>query len=515
MELNRKYLAIVLVVLFLGSVGAIGVTIAQTPASSSTASSASTATPAGSFQMAPINPVFTQYVNAKAAGTVVTQQGLGNIPGPIDFSKMYAGQGSDYAAAYPATYDLRTLHKVSPVGDQDGCGNCWTFGTYGSLESYLLPASTTQFSEKALNAKSGFSLGCCNGGWWMMAAAYFERWGTTMKYANGGTISAGPVTATCDPFTTPYCPDTKTCPVAEHVQKVVMFPGRANALDNNAIKYGLMTYGALDVGFQWEGDQWSHTQYWNPTTGAYYDGTTTGGNHAVTIVGWNDNFPKTSFSTTPPGNGAFIVKNSWSTSWGKSGYFYVSYYDKNIGVGKSKWDNEAVAFTGTPTANYKTNYEYDPLGWVSNIGAGTNTLWAANVFTAQAGTLKAVGLYAPVKNTAYTIKVYKNPSSTNPASGTLVATTSGTVSYVGYYTATLPTSVPLSAGQKFSVVIKYTTQGWNYPNSVTEKLSGYSNNIPIAVKGHSFASTTGTSWVDLSSAFAGSQMANDILAFAS
>ena len=43
------------------------------------------------------------------------------------------------------------------------------------------------------------------------------------------------------------------------------------------------------------------------------------GGHAICIVGYNDNYGGT------PGNGRFICKNSWSSRWGKNGYFYMPY----------------------------------------------------------------------------------------------------------------------------------------------------------------------------------------------
>lgn len=56
------------------------------------------------------------------------------------------------------------------------------------------------------------------------------------------------------------------------------------------------------------------------------------GMHAVTIVGWDDNYSKDNFKEgmKPKNNGAYIILNSWGTAYGNSGYYYVSYEDKYI-----------------------------------------------------------------------------------------------------------------------------------------------------------------------------------------
>ena len=43
------------------------------------------------------------------------------------------------------------------------------------------------------------------------------------------------------------------------------------------------------------------------------------GGHAICIVGYNDNYGGIT------GNGRFICKNSWGSSWGNNGYFYMPY----------------------------------------------------------------------------------------------------------------------------------------------------------------------------------------------
>ena len=73
-------------------------------------------------------------------------------------------------------------------------------------------------------------------------------------------------------------------------------------------------------------------------------------NHGVTIIGWDDNYPKENFleDHQPPENGAWLVKNSWGSGeeefpnhgtgeWGieneegvHTGYFWLSYYDRSL-----------------------------------------------------------------------------------------------------------------------------------------------------------------------------------------
>ena len=432
---------------------------------------------------APVNPQFLKYIDNLKKGKIKKQSidghGLGHIPPIVDLSHL-RGQtplGKWPAHTLPSSYDLRTVGKVSPVKDQGPCGSCWAFATYGSMESNLLPSELWDFSENNLKNTHGFDWGHCDGGNGYISMAYLGRWD-------------GPIKESDDP----YNPFSSYSPLGltpqKHVQEVLMVPSGTNPLDNDAIKQAIMTYGAVDTGMYWD------DTYFKEATNSYYFYGSEYSNHDVTIVGWDDNYDKNNFTPTPPGNGAFIIKNSWGDSWGDNGYFYASYYDTVLGK-----ENYNFVFNNMePTTNYSQVYEYDKFGWVDSYGYSTPTAWFANVFTATSNdSLKAVSFYTPSSNSSYTIYVYTNVT-TVPNSGTLAMQKSGTIPYAGYHTVPLDSGgVPLTTGTKFSVIVQLTTPGYNYPIPVEYPYPGYCS-AARAQSGQSYISSNGTTWTDFTTA---------------
>ncbi|MGZ4949391.1 MAG: lectin like domain-containing protein [Halobacteriota archaeon] len=444
-----------------------------------------------------------------AAGAVVTQTpdgyGLGYAPPPLALSQSPAAPALASTVALPTAYDLRSVNKVSPVEAQGPCGACWAFATFGSLESVLLPASSTLFSENHLKNRHDFDPSCCGGGDAIMSAAYLARWGTIAKDSTGSPLFAGPVSQADDPYDVSCNESSRLIPLAAHVQNVYWLPSRQGPMDNGVIKSALMTYGGVFTAFTWAGSSRNSSQYWNNATAAYYDNNVSDPNHAVTIVGWDDHYGRTNFATPPRGDGAWIVKNSWGTSWGRSGYFYVSYYDANFGK------DENVVFTAEPTTNYRTHYQYDPFGVETGYGRNNSTTgYGANVFSATSdGTLRAVSFWALAPGTQYTAQVYTNPQPNDPTSGALASTISGSTRYAGYYTEPLKTGVPLKTGEKFAVVVKFTRPAHSVPVKMQylnitgglipaqTRLSGYDSKVPATPSGVSFISLDGHSWTDI------------------
>ena len=71
--------------------------------------------------------------------------------------------------------------------------------------------------------------------------------------------------------------------------------------------------------------------YYNPGTRSYYCPQESETNHVITIVGWDDNFSKTHFKGTPPGDGAWLIRNSRGRDgYSYDGYFWLSYYDMSL-----------------------------------------------------------------------------------------------------------------------------------------------------------------------------------------
>ena len=225
------------------------------------------------------------------------------------------------------------------------------------------------------------------------------------------------------------------------------------------------------------------TKYFNRNTWAHYTWEKNAPNHRVCIVGWDDSYDASNFQnsagTTPPGNGAWIVKQSAGAesdgqefpdrnAWGivnengeHTGYFYLSYYDQSLsGLVTFDFDLDATDAADSYADQYDFLTERDALSVSSDV-----PLSSANIFEAQGDmTLEAVMGATYRENTTVTYQVYLLDSEattpTEAGHSTLALTTQATYAYGGYHRTALATAdqVRMRAGQRYAVV---TTQKCN------------------------------------------------------
>ncbi len=340
------------------------------------------------IETAPINPDFLEdwqpySIEPLSFGDSYGQtSGTGYRPSPVNLPELASSEGRLLLRAsgsdLPPAYDLRKEGKVTVAKNQGKDGSCWAFASMASLESYLLGAERKSYDYSENNMKNlvsknypeGFDLTSDDGGNAFISTAYLSRW-------------SGPVNESLDPYNELSAYSPTGLPVQKHVQEVFFLPEKTEFLDNEVLKRALLEYGAVYSTLYWNLAYYQEKSHTYRYTGNRFV------NHAVTIVGWNDSFDRNLFTQVPPGDGAFIAKNSWGETWGEDGYFYISYYDTKIG-----FDENAV-FTAESQDNYDHIYQYDPLGWiVSKEYPGSSIAWGGNVFTSERDeTLRAIGFY--------------------------------------------------------------------------------------------------------------------------
>lgn len=424
---------------------------------------------------APINPDF----NKQRASE---ESGLDGVNAdPLKIYTDYDAVDNPYqdrqmANFLPESFDLRNEGRVTPVRNQGPNGSCWAFATYGSAESVLLPRENQDFSEKNLRNTHGYDWGPKDGGSCQISAAYLARW-------------SGPISERDEPYS-PYdfnSPINFT-PVKE-LQSAMYIPDVRNANDLATLKRAIMEYGAAYTTVY--GDE-SFTNFY---TMGHYNYGNGWGNHAITLIGWDDNYSASNFKWGAPGDGAWLAKNSWGSNWGSmGGYYYISYYDTVIGTSN-------CIFQLKDKERDKSIWYYDPLGMTSNIGNG-RVGWFSNIFGPARENLQMseVGVFVPTNNVDYEVYVNTNIGG-NSGFNNRVKVASGNIKYAGYTTITFDPQI-IPQGAYFAPIIKFTTTGYNYPIPVEKPIWGYSSRAR-AGRNESFISYDGYNWSDITN-----QMAN-------
>lgn len=401
------------------------------------------------------------------------------------------------AVAYPSYYNAAEQGYVTSVKNQEPYGMCWAFGMASLLETSLLTQGlgTYDLSEEHLayffaNRKND-PLGNTSGD--VNRHLGTDNYGNVDYHEGGNDLLAAQFLSTWSGMTTEE--DVPLATDATHTQKTGVTPAASKAYNSaaylknayfsdysiNAMKKLLVANKAVTVMYN------AQNAYYNASTAAYsYPTSTKSVNHVVTVVGWDDNYSAKNFRTSSKvtGDGAWIVKNSWGTDWGKSGYFYMSYEDKSV--------CELVAATAANAPEYANNYFYDGTSGLGSIrmyaGEKLATVFQASAGNGKAESLGEVTLASMSSNNSYTVQVYTNlKDASDPASGTPAYSTPVSLSQpmAGIMTFQIP-EVLISQNSLYSIVV--TNAGSTFIKYCVEaEISyGWCGFYPSIVSGQSF-----------------------------
>jgi C1A family cysteine protease len=413
---------------------------------------------APAFQIAPLRP----------RALEPSSYSKGYVPPPMDLSHL-TGQralsGGVSVQALPSAFDWRDTGKVTSVKNQSTCGSCYAFAALGNIESKLLldGAGTFNFSEN--NAKEcnwyetdggGTS---CSGGSYFVVANLFSKKGTVLE--------------TCDPYVASDVSCKSTCPYQKTLLDWRIVNG-GTVPATGVLKQYIYDHGpvftAIYAGYY---DAWD-TEFssYDGSYTLYHAGTETP-NHAVLIVGWDDSLTHTG------GTGGWIVKNSWGTGWGDSGYFRIAYGSASIGTDSSfvyDWQD------------YDTSgglMYYDEGGMSTAGGYGDTTAWGLAKFIPTSNTnVTRVEFWTSDATTDVDVYVYDDFNGTT-LSNKLGEVLNNSFSEAGYHSVALSSPVPVTSGDDVIAVVKFTNDSYTYPIPV--------DNQGPSEAGRTYVSHSGTS----------------------
>lgn len=383
---------------------------------------------------------------------------------------------ADCAVTYPAKYDPRPA-GVSGARHQY-LGSCWAYSALAAAESNLIKKGYTDSSidlsefqliyfmnHENIDPLGNYTKDTKDSGKTM--TELFNQGGSPKAAVSFLSKWTGPVLESQAPVIRTALPGGGWVDEADQMDAVVLgqelcanssnwhFKGAkycdydVNHIDN--IKELITNYGGVSMCYYDDGKHYSYTCPGEGEDANYYFAYKAAANHAVEIVGWDDNYSKENFKHAgteklPEADGAWLVKNSWAEAripdpyvyneaYKSSGYFWLSYYDKTI--------CEIIALEYDSKDTYANMYAYDG-GMIGLAGSSSMTSYL-NIYEARAygsgaaEKIDGVMTYLTA-NMPYTLTIYINPVVEN---GKLVSYSgksepvAGCSDYEGFYTINL------------------------------------------------------------------------------
>lgn len=402
---------------------------------------------------------------------------------PLEFTPTRIRSYSKKDGVNDSKFDPREKGYMTGVRDQESLGICWTFAGNATLESFL-----------KLKGYGDFDLSEEHMRWWAKDNVYGWNIGDTQGSTNETSI--GYFTSWLGPKLEKDIPYNGRVTRENGAKKPANYDSASRlpynvtgvinvAADKTSVKNAVLKYGAVMSGY------YDDKKYLSTDSNSYYLNEKLGQNHAITIVGWDDNYPIDKFNVAakPASKGAWLVKNSWGDYNSEHGYMWISYEDKNI---LSYTDNYSITEVKEDKGQKIYQHEYSMTASLAD-----NTLTTANVF--EFGKHEALqGVMFASDSIGAKYEIYLIPINGNEAINynNRILLKTGTVPYSGYITEEI-SNFPLATG-KGAIAVSIDNRANNRKSKIAMEMNakGYDMFRAKANLGQSYVLRGGT-FIDL------------------
>ena len=267
--------------------------------------------------------------------TEIPHEYLAGAVRPVDYLKDVKMNPIATKADLPEAFSWLDSTGLPPIKNQGSCGSCWAFACMGVMESsiYIKDEDIVDLSEQwAVSCNTyGYS---CDGGW--LIYEYFVDSPDLCGQIGAVPEWAYPYQGEDLPCNCPYQRDY-------YIESWSYVTSTPWIVDYEALKAAIMLYGPISTVVYSDGafSAYNGGIYNIDDDPGYID-------HVVDLVGWDDNQGT---------NGVWILRNSWGTGWGESGYMRIEYGVNLIGT-----DAAYIVYNGRQRIDFGDNLFSETAG---------------------------------------------------------------------------------------------------------------------------------------------------------